>query len=185
MFGELFDDDNTTSTPSSQPTPTKGANCAASLPKPDPPRQPTNLVGLYNQGNTCYLNSSLQIMYLTLKFRNLINSLPLCINNSISTPSTFLPTSKKYTILLSLQTLFAELNQLNLNAIKTTSLTNSFNWNSGENLDQHDSQEFFRLLLFETLEKILDNTTFTGVIDSLYKIGIVNKVKCTNCGNIN
>lgn len=178
LFGDLFDEDQPLFESSTKVN--RALNCASSLQIPDPPRSSSNFVGLFNQGGTCYMNSSLQILFMTQEFRNILYSLPLCQEN-LSTPSSFIPQNQKYNILLSLQTLFAELNNLNVNAVKTNKLTEAFNWNSGEGSDQQDSQEFIRLLLFDVLERILFGTQYTDIVNSLYKIGYVSKMKCSNC----
>jgi uncharacterized UBP type Zn finger protein len=54
-------------------------NCAHGLAMPDVPRSIGYPIGLKNQGATCYLNSLLQILFLTPEFRNMILSLPLCV----------------------------------------------------------------------------------------------------------
>ena len=160
-------------------------NCAGGMTIPESPKEECGFVGLYNQGGTCYLNSSLQIMFMTPMFRKFVFSLPLC-NENITIPSDFISAisqGQKYEILLSLQTLFAEMNNVDVKALSTKRLTDAFNWSNGEGSEQQDSQEFIRLLLFDLLERILINTQFTSSINELYQVGYVSKMKCSNCGN--
>ena len=114
MFGDLFADD-TLGFETTNETISHGLNCASKLEIPEQERNKSNFVGLYNQGATCFLNSSLQILYMTPKFRNIIFSLPLC-KNKLDEISDFLPKTQKYDILLSLQKLFSQLNILNIHA---------------------------------------------------------------------
>ena len=183
MLADLFNEE-VTYDPIPDPTSSKkGSNCAEDLPEPEMTKGSSNFVGLYNQGATCYMNSSLQILYMTPKFRNLINSLILC-DKILGNPTEFIPKGQKYNIILSLQKLFAELNLMNIKATKTKELTEAFGWEKNEGSDQHDSQEFIRILLFDVLERILFDTPFNNIINNIYKVNYVSNMKCNNCGNI-
>ena len=161
----------------------KGNNCADSLIEPELKKGQSNFVGLYNQGATCYMNSSLQILYMTPKFRNLINSLILC-EKILGNPTDFISQGQKYNIILSLQKLFSELNLLNIKSTKTKELTEAFGWDSNDGRDQHDSQEFIRILLFDILERILYDTPFNNIINNIYKVNYISNMKCDKCGNL-
>mmetsp|Transcript_18090 Transcript_18090/g.13040 ORF Transcript_18090/g.13040 Transcript_18090/m.13040 type:complete len:107 (+) Transcript_18090:21-341(+) len=54
------------------------AHMASGLDLPPMMRQPSNFVGLLNQGATCYLNSLFQSLFMTPQFRQAIFELPLC-----------------------------------------------------------------------------------------------------------
>ena len=184
MLEGLFDEEITYYDAPISSSNKKGTNCADSLTEPELKRSSSNFVGLYNQGGTCYMNSSLQILYMTPKFRNLINSLFLC-DKILGNPTEFIPQGQKYNIILSLQKLFSELNLLNIKATKTKELTEAFGWGASEGGDQHDSQEFIRILLFDVLERILYDTPFNNIINNIYKVNYISNMKCSQCGNIN
>ena len=183
MLADLFNDEVTYDPIPNSLSSKKGSNCADELPQPEMPKGSSNFVGLYNQGATCYMNSSLQILYMTPQFRNLINSLILC-DKILGNPTEFIPQGQKYNIILSLQKLFAELNLMNLKATKTKELTEAFGWEKGEGTDQHDSQEFIRILLFDVLERILYDTPFNNIINNIYKVNYISNMQCSNCGNL-
>ena len=182
MLADLFNDEVTYDMPQAS-TSKKGTNCADALTEPEQKRSSSNFVGLYNQGATCYMNSSLQILYMTPKFRNLVNSLILC-DKILGNPTEFIPQGHKYNIVLTLQKLFSELNLLNIKATKTKELTEAFGWAQNEGGDQHDSQEFIRILLFDILERILYDTPFNNIINNIYKVNYISNMKCTQCENI-
>ena len=183
MLADLFNDEATYDPIPNSSSSKKGSNCADEMPEPEMPRGSSNFVGLYNQGATCYMNSSLQILYMTPKFRNLINSLILC-DKILGNPTEFIPQGQKYNIILSLQKLFAELTLMNLKATKTKELTEAFGWEKSEGTDQHDSQEFIRILLFDVLERILYDTPFNNIINNIYKVNYISNMQCSNCGNL-
>ena len=183
MLADLFNEEVTYDPIPNINTTKSGSNCADNLPEPEIPKGSSNFVGLYNQGATCYMNSSLQILYMTPKFRNLINSLILC-DKILGNPTEFIPQGQKYNIILSLQKLFAELNLMNIKATTTKELTQAFGWEKNEGGDQHDSQEFIRVLLFDILERILYDTPFNNIINNIYKVNYTSNMKCCVCGNL-
>ena len=183
MLADLFNEEVTYDPIPNITSAKSSSNCADNLPDPEMPKGSSNFVGLYNQGATCYMNSSLQILYMTPKFRNLINSLILC-DKILGNPTEFIPQGQKYNIILSLQKLFSELNLMNIKATTTKELTQAFGWEKNEGGDQHDSQEFIRVLLFDILERILYDTPFNNIINNIYKVNYTSNMKCCVCGNL-
>ncbi|NXC47497.1 UBP40 hydrolase, partial [Penelope pileata] len=149
--------------------------------QPPAPRDFTNLSGIKNQGGTCYLNSLLQTLLFTPEFREALFSLgpeELGILDDIGKPD-----AKVRIIPLQLQRLFAQLLLLDQQAASTTGLTESFGWNSNEEMRQHDVQELNRIL-FSALESSLVGTSGHDLINRLYHGTVVNQIVCKECKNI-
>ncbi|XP_074856726.1 ubiquitin carboxyl-terminal hydrolase 40 isoform X2 [Carettochelys insculpta] len=84
---------------------------------------------------------------------------------------------------LQLQRLFAQLLLLDQQAASTTDLTESFGWNSHEEMRQHDVQELNRIL-FSALETSLVGTSGHDLINRLYHGTVVNQIVCKECKNV-
>ncbi|KNC50447.1 ubiquitin carboxyl-terminal hydrolase [Thecamonas trahens ATCC 50062] len=113
--------------------------------------------GLVNQGATCYLNSLLQALYLTPRFR---------LRFSAGT----------------LQKLFARLAVSEKAALDTVELTTSFRWTTAEAFRQHDVQELLRVL-FGVLELVKEPESEAGVVQALYGGTLRDSVVCLGCGH--
>ena len=125
--------------------------------------------GLDNHGNTCYLNSFLQSMFMTPKFRS--NVLKFNYDYNKYGP-------KNDCIPYQLQKLFARL-QLKLRPSEETSaLTTSFGWTSGQVSEQNDIQELCHVL-FDAL-----SYTNGKYINDLFQSILSTNIKCKECGNI-
>lgn len=124
--------------------------------------------GIKNQGCTCYMNSFLQALYHIPVFRSLIYR----IDTSADVKA------KKLTIPLAMQRLFADL-QIGTKLASTQELTQSFGWTESEILQQHDIEEFARLLL-DTLEEKLKKTDEKNAIADIFKGTTKSFIKCTN-----
>ncbi|KFP26876.1 Ubiquitin carboxyl-terminal hydrolase 40 [Colius striatus] len=175
MFGDLFED-NFSFISNNHCGKGKKSN-----PEPPAPRDFTNLSGIKNQGGTCYLNSLLQTLLFTPEFREALFSLgpeELGTLGDISKPE-----AKVRIIPLQLQRLFAQLLLLDQQAASTTDLTESFGWNSHEEMRQHDVQELNRIL-FSALETSLVGTSGHDLINRLYHGIVVNQIVCKECKNI-
>lgn len=82
MFGDIFATQDDLLSKDQNPTAFntfKPKNCAAALDLPPLKRDKCKLVGLRNQGATCYLNSLIQALYMIPEFRAEFLKLPLCV----------------------------------------------------------------------------------------------------------
>ncbi|XP_052647984.1 ubiquitin carboxyl-terminal hydrolase 40 isoform X3 [Harpia harpyja] len=178
MFGDLFEEDFSFISNNHFG---KGKKSKPRDSEPPPPRDFTNLSGIKNQGGTCYLNSLLQTLLFTPEFREALFSLGPEELGSLDDSSK--PDAKVRIIPLQLQRLFAQLLLLDQQAASTTDLTESFGWNSHEEMRQHDVQELNRIL-FSALETSLVGTSGRDLIKRLYHGIVVNQIVCKECKNI-
>lgn len=98
------------------------------------PDNSTQMLGLINQGNTCYMNSYLQMLFHIDKLRTLVFHL----NQTI--PGKFPAT---------LQSVFYKLAE-DSKSVSTEQLSKSYGWTKKETWVQQDIQEF-SCLFFEVL----------------------------------
>lgn len=98
-------------------------------------RSDTGMVGLKNQGATCYLNSLLQALYHTRKLRKSVYDLPTQDDD----PET--------SVVLALQRVFFRLDN-SQESVTTRELTKSFGWDIHDAFTQHDVQELNRGCFF-------------------------------------
>lgn len=153
-----------------------------------PPEQTFKYSGMFNQGNTCYLNSLLQCLFMTPCLRERI--FKWNYKESIHGKS-------KDCIPFQIQKLFARLNNKYFKAESTEDLTKSFQWTNSEVLEQHDIQELCRVL-FDALEQSfnisnednlkkcedINNEVNSNLdyINNLYEGKTESVVKCLTCG---
>ncbi|NXG14051.1 UBP40 hydrolase, partial [Grallaria varia] len=179
MFGDLFEEDFSFV---SNDHCGKGKQLKPRECDPPAPRDFTNLSGLKNQGGTCYLNSLLQTLLFTPEFREALFSLGPEELGSLDDSRK--PDAKVVRIIpLQLQRLFAQLLLLDQQAASTTDLTESFGWNSHEEMRQHDVQELNRIL-FSALETSLVGTSGHDLINRLYHGVVVHHIVCKECKNV-
>ncbi|XP_076198137.1 ubiquitin carboxyl-terminal hydrolase 40 isoform X4 [Aptenodytes patagonicus] len=179
MFGDLFEEDFSFISNNHYG---KGKKSKPRDSEPPAPRDFTNLSGIKNQGGTCYLNSLLQTLLFTPEFREALFSLGPEELGTLD-DSSKKPDTKVRIIPLQLQRLFAQLLLLDQQAASTTDLTESFGWNSNEEMRQHDVQELNRIL-FSALETSLVGTSGHDLINRLYHGIVVNQIVCKECKNI-
>ena len=150
--------------------PKKKENTQNNNPENSPLANSTDLfVGLQNHGNTCYLNSFLQSMFMTPEFRSSVLKFNYIYNK-------YGP--KKDCIPFQLQKLFARL-QLKLRpAEETNNLITSFGWTSSQASEQNDIQELYHVLF--------DAISYTNekYINDLFQSILSTNIKCKECNNI-
>lgn len=126
----------------------------------------TGMVGLKNQGATCYMNSLLQTLFHLLAFRHVVYETPTeqeDTNDSVS---------------LALQRVFYRL-QTQRKAVSTKELTRSFGWSQIDSFMQHDVQELYRILC-DRLEEKMKNTKVDNAIKKLFEGKVRSFVQCVN-----
>lgn len=131
-------------------------------------READGLVGLLNQGATCYLNSLMQALYMTAPFRSKVAKFRFDAK---------IHGDKEFCIPYQLQVLFARLALSTRGAVSTSGLTTSFRWSKAELFRQHDVQELLRVL-FEALEHTAGES---NLLRSIYEGVVVDYVICQEC----
>ncbi|KAF2269585.1 ubiquitin carboxyl-terminal hydrolase-like protein [Lojkania enalia] len=129
-------------------------------------KKETGMVGLKNQGATCYLNSLLQSLYFTNAFRQAVYQIP--------TQEDLDKMNSAY----SLQRLFYLL-QTSSNAVATTDLTQSFGWDSKQIFEQQDVQELSRVLM-DRLDEKMKGTEAEGALEKMFVGKMKTYISCIN-----
>ena len=125
--------------------------------------------GLLNQGATCYLSSVVQSLFMTPPFREALYAL-------------LAPTAETGPISRELQRIFVRLQTTDASAVETKALTRSFGWTAADAFEQHDVQEFLRVL-FDALETELEGTPQADALRRLYRGQWCDYVECKTCGH--
>jgi len=138
------------------------------------PEKPDHgFAGLKNQGATCYLNSLLQTLYMTLELRQAIfqweydleldgEDVSKCMTNQ-------------------LQELFARLQASRQGAATTSALTTSFGWTGSDVYQQHDVVELAQVLFDFMKEKAHDNNLKDVV--GQFRCDVISYVECLEHGH--
>ena len=121
-------------------------------------------VGLINQGATCYLSSVVQSLFMTPEFRAAVYGLGAVAETSL--------------ISRELQRLFVHLQTSKAHAVDTRALTASFGWTSADAFEQHDVQEFLRVL-FDALEA--EGGAQAEALRTIYRGEWCDYVQCQGC----
>ena len=124
------------------------------------------MVGLKNQGATCYLNSLLQSLYFTSGFRKAVYQIP-----------TEQDADQKNSA-WALQRLFYLL-QTHDSAVSTSDLTHSFGWESKHIFEQQDVQELSRILM-ERLEEKMKGTEAENALAKMFVGKMKTYISCIN-----
>ncbi|KAK5166488.1 ubiquitin-specific protease ubp15 [Saxophila tyrrhenica] len=131
-------------------------------------KKETGMVGLRNQGATCYLNSLLQSLYLTGAFRKAVYQIPTATDQD----------RQNSTSAYALQRLFYRL-QADQAAVSTQELTHSFGWESRQIFEQQDVQELSRILM-EKLEARMKGTEAENALPNMFVGKMKTYLKCIN-----
>eukprot|EP00043_Microstomoeca_roanoka_P014818 m.147547 g.147547 ORF g.147547 m.147547 type:complete len:1113 (+) comp16116_c0_seq1:302-3640(+) len=129
-------------------------------------KRDTGMVGLGNQGATCYMNSLLQALYHTPALRRAVYKMPT-ENDSVETG-----------VALALQRVFYRLQTKDME-VSTIELTKSFGWDTRDAFMQHDVQEFSRVLM-DNLEEKMKGTPVADVVKQLFGGRMKSYIRCIN-----
>ena len=130
-------------------------------------KKETGMVGLRNQGATCYLNSLLQSLYFTNAFRKAVYQIPTETEQDPRNSSAW-----------ALQRLFYRL-QTDQLAVSTAELTQSFGWESRQIFEQQDVQELSRILM-EKMEEKMKGTEAENALAQMFVGKMKTYLKCIN-----
>jgi len=131
----------------------------------------TGLVGLSNQGATCYMNSLLQSLFMTPEFRAQLYKWTFDAERDGEAAEC---------IPLQLQKLFVELQSSKESSTGTKPLTKAFGWESEDAFRQQDVQELMRVL-FEAFEETMTTEQYDALVASLYQGMFKGYVFCKSC----
>ncbi|KAI9834557.1 MAG: hypothetical protein M1819_002933 [Sarea resinae] len=129
-------------------------------------KKETGMVGLKNQGATCYLNSLLQSLYFTNAFRKAIYQIPTEHEASRANSA------------YALQRLFYQI-QTQDHAVSTQELTASFGWETRHIFEQQDVQELSRILM-ERMEERMKGTEAENALAKLFVGKMKTYISCIN-----
>ncbi|KAG8529786.1 uncharacterized protein KY384_005267 [Bacidia gigantensis] len=129
-------------------------------------KKETGMVGLKNQGATCYLNSLLQSLYFTNAFRKAVYQIPTNQDSDRAKSA------------WALQRLFYQV-QTNEDAVSTQELTQSFGWETRHIFEQQDVQELTRILM-ERMEERMKGTEAENALAKMFSGKMKTYISCIN-----
>ena len=141
------------------------------------------MVGLKNQGATCYLNSLLQSLYFTNAFRKVgpEPSIFVKLLTNILQAIYQIPTeheADRRNSAWALQRLFYLL-QTDKEAVSTQELTVSFGWETKQIFEQQDVQELSRILM-ERMEERMKGTEAENALANMFVGKMKTYISCIN-----
>lgn len=128
----------------------------------------TGMVGIWNQGATCYLNSLLQSYFFTQVFRRRVYEIPTEGDSS----------KGAHPLAVALQRVFYHLQKLE-EPLSTLELTQSFGWTNVDLFTQHDVQELNRILM-DKLEARMKGTPIEGCLNDIFVGKMKLYIRCVN-----
>lgn len=131
-------------------------------------KKETGMVGLKNQGATCYLNSLLQSLYFTNAFRKAVYQIPTEAESDRKTANSA----------WALQRLFYMLQSYD-EAVSTQELTASFGWETKHIFEQQDVQELSRILM-ERMEERMKGTDAENALANMFVGKMKTYISCIN-----
>ena len=129
-------------------------------------KKETGMIGLKNQGATCYLNSLLQSLYFTNAFRKAVYQIPTEQE------------ADRMNSAWALQRLFHQLQTSEL-TVGTAELTASFGWETRQIFEQQDVQELSRILM-DRLEEKMKGTPAEKALANMFVGRMKTYISCIN-----
>ena len=129
------------------------------------------LKGLVNAAATCYLNNSLQALFMTPELR--CGLYRWRYQQERDGP-------KDESIPYQLQKLFIRMQTAETKCIDTKELRTAFGWTDAEHIVQQDCEEFITKVLMK-LEEVFKSTEVEGIVPALYGGTHKEFIRCTGC----
>ena len=143
-------------------------------------KEATGMVGILNQGATCYMNSLLQTLFFTDALRRGVFLMPTVPNATDNEATATVVLDNDKNVALAIQRVFYRL-QTSPAAVETQELTRSFGWGGAEAFKQHDVQEFLRVLMDNIEEKMKSTKVeqLQSLVSNLFMAKMKSYIRCT------